>query len=116
VVDCQIAFCSAVLTLEIVALENILPGKINALVGGVDISVEANNRRHRKGFGYGMNLISVGRAHQFAFVEVYKNKSSLHGTNHERTEILIEYQNPIIHSSNIKPLSLTNNAGPCKVL
>ncbi len=42
-VDCKFLFCAAILALVIVALEYILPGKINALVRGVNISVETNN-------------------------------------------------------------------------
>lgn len=42
-IDRQLLFGAAVLAFVVVAFKYILPGKINALVRGVNISVEANN-------------------------------------------------------------------------
>jgi hypothetical protein len=42
-VDSQFFFGAAILALIIVAFEYILPGKINALVRGVNISVETDD-------------------------------------------------------------------------
>lgn len=38
-INCEITTGSAVLTFKVVAFEDVLPGKINALVGGVHISI-----------------------------------------------------------------------------
>src|SRR5688572_9793251 len=58
-VDGEFTPYAAVLTFEIITLEYVLPGKINALVGGVNISVEADDGRHRKALGHRMQPVSV---------------------------------------------------------
>jgi|SRR5690606_24123437 len=41
VIDGEVASRAAVLAFEVIALEYVLPGKRNALVGGVNVSVES---------------------------------------------------------------------------
>lgn len=78
VVDGKVFPGTAILTFIPIALEYILPGKINALVGGVDISVQADDRRHGKALGDRPEFMPVGRTYQFAFLKIYKNEGALH--------------------------------------
>jgi hypothetical protein len=103
-IDRKVPSCAAVLALEIVALEYILPGKINALVGGVHIAVEADYRRHRKALGDRTQPVPIGRLYQFTFFQVYQYKCTLDGTNHERAGILIQNQHPVDHDGNIESI------------
>jgi hypothetical protein len=77
-VDGQIAFGPAILAFMIVALEYILPGKINALVRGVNISIEADHRRHGERLRDGMQLMPIRRSHHFAFVKKNQYECSFH--------------------------------------
>lgn len=65
VVDRQVASRPAILAFKVVAFKYILPGKINALVGGVYISIQPYNRRHRETLGYGMQAVAVSGPDQF---------------------------------------------------
>lgn len=78
VVNCEIAPGTAVLAFEIVALKNILPGKINALVGGVYISIQPYNRWHRKALRYRMQPVAVGRPDEFTLLKKDQNKGAFH--------------------------------------
>ena len=78
VIDGQVFFRSTVLAFVIVAFEYVLPGKINALVRGVHISVKADDRRHREGLRDRMDLVSIGGSHNLTFFQVNKNKRSFH--------------------------------------
>lgn len=101
VVDGKVALGAAILALKVVALEYILPGKINALVGGVNISIEADYRRHRIGLGDRMQLVPIGRFDHLAFSQKHKDKGAFNRADHQRTVILIEYQNPVVHVGKI---------------
>lgn len=103
-VDGQLFPRAAILAFVVIALENILPCKINALVRGVNISVEANDRRHRKAIRDGPQFMAIGRPDEFTFFEVDENERAFHGAHHERAEILIEYQYPCVHDCKIKPI------------
>lgn len=89
---------AAILTLKIIALKDILPGKINALVGGVHISVETNDRRHGITLGNGSQLVPIRGAHHLTLVQVNKNKSPLYRANHQGAKILIQDQYPVVHT------------------
>src|SRR3569832_2129531 len=67
-IDGQIAFGATILTLKIVAFEYILPGKINPFVRGINISVEAYDRWHRKSSSDRMQFVPIGRFDQLAFI------------------------------------------------
>lgn len=54
--------------------------------------------------------MAVRRSNQFTFFEVNENKRPFHGADHQRTKILIQYQNPTIHDCKIKPIFETNKA------
>src|SRR5688572_24268221 len=54
VIDRQIFPGAAILTFMVIALEYILPGKINALVRGVNISIEADDGWHWKALRHRM--------------------------------------------------------------
>lgn len=81
-IDRQLFFGAAVLALVIIALEYILPGKINALVRGVNISVETNYGWHWITFAHRMKLVPVGSSHHFTFVEEHQNKGTLYRAYH----------------------------------
>jgi len=93
----EIFFGSAILTFKIVALEYILPRKINALVGGVNISVQADDRWHGVALSHGMKSVAICRPDQFAFIKENKNKGALDGANHQGTVVLIKHQYPAVH-------------------
>lgn len=59
---------ATILALIVIALEYILPGKINALVRGVNISIQSYYRGHREALTHRVQLIAVRGSHQFAFV------------------------------------------------
>lgn len=102
-IQCQISACATVLTFEIIAFKNILACEANSFVGSMNIAIQPNNRRHGKGLRNRVYPIPISRTHQFTFVQVHQYKSPLHRTNHERTVVLIEYQNPIIHAVKDNP-------------
>lgn len=97
VIDGEVLAGTAILAFMIVALEYILPGKINALVGGVNISVQADDGRHRVALRHRMQFVTVGRSYHFTFVQKNQNEGTLDGANHEWTVVLIQYQHPAIH-------------------
>ena len=96
-IDSELSQRAAVLALKIVAIKYILPGKINALVRGVNISIEANDRWHWKTFCDRMQPVPVGRSDQLTLVQENENKGPLHGTNHQWTVILIKHQYSAVH-------------------
>lgn len=81
-IQCKVFSGATVLTLKIIAFENILPGKINALVGGVYIAVEADDGGHGKALRDGPQLVPIGGAYHLALVQVYKNERPLYRANH----------------------------------
>lgn|SRR5690606_2558853 len=89
VIDSEVASRAAVLAFKVIAFEYILPGKRNALVGGVNVSVESYDGRHREALRDGMQPMPVRRFDHFTFFKVYQHKCTLYGTHHERTKILI---------------------------
>jgi hypothetical protein len=90
-VDRKILTGTAILTLVIITFENILPGKINALVRGVNISIQANYRRHRIALGDRVEFVPVGRPDHFTLVQKHQDKGAFNRTDHEGTVILIEH-------------------------
>ena len=72
VINRKIFFGAAILTFVVIAFKYILPGKINALVRGVHISIQAYYRWHRVTLCYRMQLVPVGRSYQFTFFEINK--------------------------------------------
>jgi hypothetical protein len=91
VIDRQIFLGAAILTFMVIALEYILPGKINALVRGVNISIEADDRWHWVGMTHGMQLMPVGGPHHFTFIQKHQDESALNRTDHKWTVILIKH-------------------------
>lgn len=77
-VDRKILPRSAVLALIAVALEDILPGKINALVRGVNISVQADDRRHGEALRDRPQFVAVGRPNELALFKINENEGPLH--------------------------------------
>ena len=65
VINGKIFSRSAILALEVIAFKYILPGKINALVGGVDISVQPDYRWHRESLGHRMQFVTIRWSDQF---------------------------------------------------
>jgi len=82
VVDRQVFPDAAVLAFMIITLEYILPGKINALVRGVNISVQTDHRRHGVTVRYRMQLVTIRSTDHFALIEEHEDKGTLHGANH----------------------------------
>lgn len=78
VIDRQIFPCAAILTFVIVALEYILPGKINALVRGVNISIQAYHGWHRVALGDRMQFVAIGGANHFTLVQEHQYKGALY--------------------------------------
>jgi len=78
VINGQVFTRTAVLTFIAVAFEDILPGKINALVGGVDISIKTDNGGHRKRLGDRPQFMAVSRTHQLALFQVDEYEGALH--------------------------------------
>jgi len=74
----EIAPGAAILALHIIALKNILPGEGYPFIRSMYVAVQPDYGRHRVGVRDGVQLMAVGRAHQFAFVQVNHNKSPLH--------------------------------------
>ena len=77
-VDGELTTCAAVLAFEVVAFKYILPCKINALVRGVNISIQPDNRRHGKILRDSMQSVAVRRPYHFTFIEKYENKGAFH--------------------------------------
>jgi hypothetical protein len=102
-VNGQVFSCTAILTLVVITLKDILPGKINALVRGVNISIETDDGWHGKCLRDGVQLVSIRRSDHFAFIEEDEYERALHGTDHEWTVILIQHQNSAVHDGNIIP-------------
>ena len=96
-VKSQIAGGAAILALKVVALENVLPGKINALVRGVNIAVQADDRGHWETAGDRPQLVPVGGPDHLAFVEVDQNERALNRADHQRAKILIQYEYALVH-------------------
>ena len=96
-IDGKIFLGAAVLAFVVIALENILAGKINALVGGVHIWVQSDHRWHAKRLRDGMQLVSICWPDKLALLKVNQNKSTLYRANHQWAKILIQYQNPTVH-------------------
>lgn len=78
----------------------------------MNVPIKSNNRGHREGHGDGMYFIPISRANQFTLVQIYQNKRTLHGANHKRAKILIQYQNTAIHKGKIKSFLHTYKIGP----
>src|SRR5436190_12058679 len=97
----EFSFSPTILTLKVVALEDILTGKVDSLVGSVDVTIQPDNGWHRVGTRDAANLMAVGRTNHFALVEVYKNERPLHRTNHQRAKILIQNEDSAIHGEKI---------------
>jgi hypothetical protein len=89
VIDGEFFTCAAILTLVIIAFEYILPGKINALVRGVNISVEADHRRHWVAVRDGVQLMPVCGSYHFALVQKNEYERALDRAHHEGAVILI---------------------------
>jgi hypothetical protein len=106
VIDRQFFARATILTFMIVAFEYILPGKINALVRGVDISVQADHRWHRVAVSDGMQLMAIGGANHFALVEENEYEGALDGADHQGTVVLIQHQYTAIHECKIVASSL----------
>ena len=105
-IDCQVFACSAILTLVVVAFKYILPGKINALVRGVNISIQAYHRWHRVRVSDRMQLVAIRGSNHLALVEKNENECPLYGAYHQRTVILIQHQNATIHECKIVAIRL----------
>ena len=81
-IDRQILLGAAILTFVVIAFEYVLPGKINALVRGVNISIEADDRRHWIAGGHRMQLMPVSGPHHFTFLKEHEDEGTLDGANH----------------------------------
>jgi hypothetical protein len=98
----QFSFGSAKLAFKIITLENILSRQIDPFVGSIHIPVQPDNGRHWKSTGDGMKFVSVRRPHQLAFIEVDQYKRTLHRTDHQRAEILVEHEYTVVHDGKDK--------------
>ena len=85
------------LAFEIIALEYILPGKINALVRGVNISVQADDGWHWITLRHRMQFEPVRGSYHFTFIQKNQNEGALNRANHQWTIVLVEYQHPAVH-------------------
>src|SRR5690606_24536261 len=111
VIDSEVASRAAVLAFKVIAFEYILPGKRNALVGGVNVSVESYDGGHRETLRDGMQPVPVCRLNQLTFLQVNQHECTLNGTNHEWTKILIQYQHSADHAGNIESNFQVTKAG-----
>ena len=77
VIDRKIFPGAAILTFMVIALEYILPGKINALVRGVNISIEADDGWHWKTLRDRMQLMTIRGPHHFTFIKEHEDEGTL---------------------------------------
>lgn len=104
VVQREIFTGTAILTFEIIAFENVLPGKVHPFERRTYVPVKPDYGGHRESVRHRMQFVPVGRPHQFTLVQVHEHKGALNGANHQWAKILIEYQHTAIHQGNIKPI------------
>jgi hypothetical protein len=97
VIDREVLPGAAILALVVIAFKYILPGKINALVRGVHISVQADDRGHRKTLRHRMQFEPIGGSYHFTFVQKNQNERALDRAHHQWTIVLIEHQHPAVH-------------------
>src|SRR5690606_36381548 len=103
VIDSEVASRAAVLAFKVIAFEYILPGKRNALVGGVNVSVESYDGRPRGALQDRMQPMPRRGFDHFDSFGVYQHKGRHYGADHERTKVLMEDQHSADDAGNIEP-------------
>jgi hypothetical protein len=97
VVDRKVFAGATILAFVVIAFKYILPCKINALVRGVNVSIQADDRGHRKALRHRMQFEPIGGSYHFTFVQKNQNEGTLDRAHHQWTVVLIEHQHPAVH-------------------
>ena len=86
-------FATAVHAAVVVSFKYVVSGKVDALVGEMDVAIQSNDRRELIVFVDRSQLLYWMMRENFGFLQNDKDESSLGGANTDCLIILVQYKN-----------------------